>query len=294
MNYSDKLSNDGIIKETYSIIKKFKRPVFLIGLVLTLSIILLAIFAPLLATDPLKMSSEILKPPFVSRSHIFGTDQFGRDIFTRLIYGARITLLVAWTSAIGAAIFGSLSGSLTGYFGGLVDNIAMRILESIMTFPFIVIALLLATVFIPGIETLIIVFTIIGTPSFAKIIRGTVLSLKQEEYILAARALGNSDLRIIFRHILPNCLHQVLILVTLQISRIIFVEAGLSFIGVGIQPPFPSWGNMLADGRGYMMIAWWLVILPGLALLITVLGANLLADGLQDILNPKSSGIKKK
>ena len=284
MNFSGKFSS--------SIAKKYHSPIFLLGLFLTLSIILLAILAPFFLNNPLEMSSDVLKPPF-SRDHIFGTDQFGRDVLTRLLYGARLTLLIAWTSAIGSAIFGSLLGTISGYFGGLFDNIIMRILESIMTFPFIIIALLLATVFIPGIITLIFVFTIIGTPTFAKVIRGVVLSIKEQEYILAAKAIGCSDLQVIFNHILTNCFHQVLILVTLQISRIIFVEAGLSFIGVGIQPPFPSWGNMLADGRGYIMIAWWLAIFPGLALWITVISANLLADGLQYILNPRSTKFKK-
>ena len=266
----------------------FSNPELLVGILLTLFIILSAIFAPIIAkVNPLEMDyNQILKPPLIS-GHLLGTDQFGRDMLSRLLYGARVSLLIAWCSVFGAAILGSIIGPIAGYYGGFLDNVMMRIIESIMTFPFIIIALLLATVFIPGAKTLILVFSIVGLPIFAKITRGVVLSLKEQEFVLAAKALGGSNMRIIFKHILPNIIHQVLVLATLQISRIIFVEAGLSFIGVGVQPPYPSWGNMLADGRNYMILAWWLPVLPGLALLIAVLGANLLCDGLQEILDPK-------
>ncbi len=266
----------------------FSNPELLIGILLTLFIIVSAIFAPIIAkVDPLEMDyNQILKPPLIS-GHLLGTDQFGRDMLSRLLYGARVSLLIAWCSVLGAAILGSIIGPIAGYYGGFLDNVMMRIIESIMTFPFIIIALLLATVFIPGAKTLILVFSIVGLPIFAKITRGVVLSLKEQEFVLAAKALGGSNMRIIFKHILPNIIHQVLVLATLQISRVIFVEAGLSFIGVGVQPPYPSWGNMLADGRNYMIVAWWLPVLPGLALLIAVLGANLLCDGLQEILDPK-------
>lgn len=266
----------------------FSNPELLVGILLTLFITLSAIFAPIIAkVDPLEMDyNQILKPPLIS-GHLLGTDQFGRDLLSRLLYGARVSLLIAWSSVFGAAILGSIMGPIAGYYGGFLDNVMMRIIESIMTFPFIIIALLLATVFIPGAKTLILVFSIVGLPIFAKITRGVVLSLKEQEFVLAAKALGGSNMRIIFKHILPNIIHQVLVLATLQISRIIFVEAGLSFIGVGVQPPYPSWGNMLADGRNYMIVAWWLPVLPGLALLIAVLGANLLCDGLQEILDPK-------
>jgi len=266
----------------------FSKPELLVGILLTLFIILGAIFAPIIAkVDPLKMDyTHILKPPLTS-GYLLGTDQFGRDMISRLLYGARISLLIAWSSVFGAAILGSIIGPIAGYYGGFLDNVMMRIIEAIMTFPLIIIALLLATVFIPGAKTLILVFIIVGSPVFAKITRGVVLSLKEQEFVLAAKALGGTNMSIIFKHIFPNIIHQILVLATLQISRVMFVEAGLSFIGVGVQPPYPSWGNMLADGRSYMMVAWWLPILPGLALLITVLGANLLCDGLQEILDPK-------
>ena len=296
MDYFYKFLNAKSWTDVYGLVKKIKKyksiifssPELLIGLLLIIFTILGAIFAPIVSIDPLKMGTDILKPPLVSLRHLLGTDQFGRDMLVRILHGARITLLIAWSSAFGAAILGSFLGSISGYYGGFLDNVIMRIIEAIMTFPLIIIALLLATVFIPGTRTLILIFTIIGMPIFAKVIRGVVLTLKEEEYVLAAKALGNSDMRIIFKHILPNFVYQIFILITLQISRIIFTEAGLSFIGVGVQPPTPSWGNMLADGRGYMMIAWWLVVVPGVALLITVLGANLLSDGLQEILDPKS------
>ena len=280
----------------YGFLKKIKQnililfsyPELLVGILLTLLVILSAILAPVIVNvDPLTTdSTQILKPPLTS-GHLFGTDQLGRDILSRLLYGARVSILIAYISSFFSAFLGTVVGLITGYFGGFFDNVIMRIIESIMIFPFIIIALLLATVIIPGIETLILMFGIIGSPIFAKVTRGLVLSLKEREFVLAAKALGGSNMRIIFKDIFPNIVHQILILATLQVSRVIFAEASLSFIGVGIQLPYASWGNMLADGRNYMALAWWLPVLPGLALLITVLGLNLLNDGIQEILDPK-------
>lgn len=280
----------------YGFLKKIKQnmlilfsyPELLVGILLTLLVILSAILAPVIVNvDPLTTdSAHILNPPLTS-GHLFGTDQLGRDILSRLLYGARVSILIAYISSFFSAFLGTVVGLITGYFGGFFDNVIMRIIESIMIFPFIIIALLLATVIIPGIETLILMFGIIGSPIFAKVTRGLVLSLKEREFVLAAKALGGSNMRIIFKDIFPNIVHQILILATLQVSRVIFAEASLSFIGVGIQLPYASWGNMLADGRNYMALAWWLPVLPGLALLITVLGLNLLSDGIQEILDPK-------
>ncbi len=280
----------------YGFLKKLKQntfilfsyPILLVGILLTILVVLSAILAPIIVNvDPLTTNStQILKPPLTS-GHLFGTDQLGRDILSRLLYGARVSLLIAFISSFFSAILGTAVGSITGYFGGFLDNVIMRIIESIMVFPFIIIALLLATVIIPGPETLILMFGIIGSPIFAKVARGLVLSFKEQDFVLAAIALGASNMRIIFKYIFPNIVHQILILATLQVSRVVFAEASLSFIGVGIQLPYASWGNMLADGRNYMALAWWLPVLPGLALLITVLGLNLLNDGIQEILDPK-------
>ncbi len=260
-----------------------------IGIILSLIVIIITIFGPIIYNvDPINLDSKnILLPPFTSISHILGTDHLGRDIFSRLIHGGKITLFIAWSSALGGAIVGTVFGIMSGYYGKFVDNVIMRLIESIMTFPFIIIALLLASLFVPGVTTLIIVFIIVGAPVFAKVIRGVAISIKNEEYILAARSLGSNDFRIMFFHFLPNIFPQILIITTLQISRIIFAEAGLSFIGVGVQPPYPSWGSMLADGRTYMAVSWWLPFLPGLALVVTILGANFLGDGLQELLDPK-------
>lgn len=261
----------------------------LIGVVLSLLVIIVIVFGPFIyEVDPTKLDSKnILVPPFSSLNQIFGTDHLGRDIFSRLIYGGKITLFIAWTSSLGGALVGTILGIISGFYGKLLDNIIMRIIESIMTFPFIIIALLLASLFVPGVTTLIIVFIIVGSPIFAKVIRGVAIAIKNEEYVLAAKSLGANDFRIMFFHLFPNIVPQILIITTLQISRIIFAEAGLSFIGVGVQPPYPSWGSMLADGRSYMAISWWLPFLPGLALVITILGANFLGDGLQELLDPK-------
>ena len=260
-----------------------------IGIILSLIVIIIIIFGPIIYNvDPINLDSKnILIPPFTSIDHIFGTDHLGRDIFARLIHGGKVTLFIAWSSALGGALVGPIFGIVSGFYGKFVDNIIMRLIESIMTFPFIIIALLLASLFVPGVTTLIIVFIIVGSPVFAKVIRGVAIAIKNEEYILAARSLGSNDFRIMFFHLLPNIFPQILIITTLQISRIIFAEAGLSFIGVGVQPPYPSWGSMLADGRTYMAISWWLPFLPGLALVLTILGANFLGDGLQELLDPK-------
>jgi len=177
---------------------------------------------------------------------------------------------------------------MAGYFGGAMDDVIMRIAEIQMAFPLLVLALILMAVFGPGIMSMFVAFTISGWPIFAKITRGIVLSIREQEFIEAARAIGCSNIRIIIRHILPNVLPYIIVLATLQLSGMILTEAGLSFVGIGIQPPTPSWGNMLGEGRAYLSNAWWLATFPGIALMITVLGANLLSDGLQLVVDPRA------
>lgn len=259
------------------------------GAFLTVGWVTLALILPLtLPLDPIGQDGEaILAAPGQSPGHLLGTDHLGRDMLARLLFGARISLLIGWTSVITAGTVGLVLGVLAAYYSGRPDAVVMRIAEAKMAFPFILLVLLLLSVVIPGPGTIIGVFVFVGWPIYAKVVRGTTLSLLQEEYVAAARAVGGSDLWIMRYHLLPNVLPILFVLIPLQLSTVIFAEAGLSFIGVGVQPPHPSWGSMLSDSRDYMTVAWWLPVLPGVALLLTVLGANLLGDGLQEVLDPK-------
>lgn len=274
---------------------RFNLPL-IVGLVGVFGLTLVVFLAPVIfAMDPLKINSGsfLLKPvPFDGSSWRFplGTDQLGRDTLARLMHGGRATLIIAWSSVLLAGSIGAIIGLLSGYFEGRLDAFVMRIAEAIMAFPMVILALLLVSATEPGPASLIGVFTFVGWPHFAKIVRGGTIALKHEEYVIAPRALGARDLRIIFRHLLPNVFPLFAVMVPLQISTIVYAEAGLSFIGVGIQPPDPSWGAMLSDGRNYIMVTPWLITWPGVALLITVLGANLLGDSLQDRFNPRRQG----
>ncbi len=269
----------------------------ILGLVGVFGLTLMVFLLPIVfSMDPFKIhsGSYLLKPvPFEGSSwrHLLGTDQLGRDTLARLMIGGRATLIIAWSSVLLAGAIGVVAGLLAGYFEGRIDVVVMRIAEAIMAFPMVILALLLVATTEPGPASLIGVFTFVGWPHFAKIVRGGTIALKNEEYVVAPRALGAHSLRVIFRHLLPNVFPLFAVMVPLQISTIVYAEAGLSFIGVGIQPPDPSWGAMLSDGRAYMLVTPWLVTWPGVALLITVLSANLLGDSLQDWLNPRRRGI---
>lgn len=259
------------------------------GAFLVVGWVTLALLLPLtLPLDPIRQDGRaILVAPGQSPGYPLGTDHLGRDVLARLLFGARISLLIGWTSVIIAGAVGLILGILAAYYGGRLDAVVMRIAEAKAAFPYILLVLLLLSVVIPGPGTIIGVFVFVGWPIYAKVVRGTTLSLLQEEYVAAARAVGGSDLWIMRYHLLPNVLPILFVLIPLQLSTVIFAESGLSFIGVGVQPPHPSWGSMLSDSRNYMMVAWWLPVLPGVALLLTVLGANLLGDGLQEVLDPK-------
>lgn len=267
-----------------------KRHIMLVaGVVLTVGWIAAAVFLPIaMRMDPIAQDTQsVLSPPSLRSQHLLGTDQLGRDVMARLVHGARVSLLIGWLSVTIGATAGLTLGLLAAYYGGWLDSILMRVAEAQMSFPLVLLALLIMSVVIPGPGTIIGMFAFVGWPLYAKVVRGAVLSLNREEYVLAARALGARDWRIIRHHLLPNVLPLLFVLVPLQLSQIVFTEAGLSFIGVGVQPPHPSWGFMLSDSRVYMTVAWWLPVLPGVALLLTILGANLLGDGLQEVLDPK-------
>jgi len=229
--------------------------------------------------------SQKLKPP--SKMHLFGTDQLGRDVSTRMLHGARISLLVGFV-AVGVSItIGILVGSAAGYFGGAVDSILMRFVDMMMCFPTFFLILTVVALLKPNFWNVMIVIGLTSWMGTARFVRAEFLSLKQRDFVVAARALGASGPRIIFLHMLPNALAPVLVSATLGIAGAILTESGLSFLGFGVQPPNPSWGNILSDGRLYIFDAWWMTLFPGLAILVTVLAFNLFGEGLRDALDPR-------
>ncbi len=219
--------------------------------------------------------------------HILGTDQLGRDILSRLIYGSRITLLVSFCGTIMSVIIGVVLGALSGYYGKWIDAIIMRLVDIQLSFPFTLMALFIAAVLGPGLQNIILIAGISGWVRYARLIRGEILSIREMEYVEAIRSLGGTDIRIIFRHIVPNVISPVIVLATLEVAKIVLMEASLSFLGMGVPIEIPTWGRMLADGRNYLVSAPWMAILPGLIITITVLGVNLLGDWLRDYLDPK-------
>jgi peptide/nickel transport system permease protein len=228
------------------------------------------------------------KKPITASRFLLGTDWHGRDILSRIIYGSQISLLVGVVATLIALLIGLIIGSLAGYFGGWIDNALMRLTDTFFAFPSILLAIvILATFRQPGLWALFIALGFTGWTGIARVIRGQILSLKELEFIMSARSIGCSHLRIIIRHLLPNCLAPIIVLGTLAVAENILSEAGLSFLGIGIQPPTPSWGNMLAEARGNLVDMPWWGVFPGMALAFTVLGFNLFGDGLRDILDPR-------
>ncbi|BDG42108.1 nickel transporter permease [Saccharococcus caldoxylosilyticus] len=264
-----------------------KNKIALVGLGIVVFFILLAIFAPLLAPYDFKDQNlaERLQPP--SSKHLFGTDDFGRDIFSRVIYGARISLWVGFFSVLGSAIAGSLLGIIAGYYGRWIDGIISRLFDIMLAFPSILLAIGIVAVLGPSLQNALIAIAVINIPNFGRLIRSRVLSIKQEEYIMAAKAIGMSDTRILFHHILPNSMAPIIVQGTLAIATAIIEAAALGFLGLGAQPPNPEWGKMLADSKDFLTQAPWTMIFPGLAIMLTVLGFNLMGDGLRDALDPR-------
>lgn len=259
----------------------------LIGLALLLVLVALALLAPMIAPyNPIKQSAaEVLEPP--SRAHWLGTDQYGRDILSRVLIGARLSLRVGLVSVAIAAVCGSVLGLLAGYYGGLADTVIMRIIDVKLAFPGILLAMAIVAVLGPSLVNLMIAVGIGGIPTYTRVVRASVLSAKELLYVLAARATGCPDRRIMFLHILPNVLAPVIVLSTLSIAGAILAASGLSFIGLGAQPPTPEWGAMLSTGRQFLRDAWWMTTFPGLAIMLTVMSINLVGDGLRDALDPR-------
>ncbi len=258
-----------------------------VGGLIVLILIIIAIIAPILTPySPTEMNViDRNSPP--SRDYIFGTDRFGRDQFTRIVYGARVSLQVGMISVGIGVLSGLLLGLLAGYYRGILDSIIMRFMDLLLSFPAILLALVVITVLGPDLTNTMIAIGITYIPVFTRIARGSVLSVREDEFILAGRAIGLNDWRLITRHIMPNILAPIIVQASLALAGAILTEAALSFLGLGIQPPAPSWGAMLNESRRYMEIAPWTVIFPSLAIMLTVISFNLFGDGLRDVLDPK-------
>ncbi|MFC3885347.1 nickel transporter permease [Bacillus songklensis] len=264
-----------------------KNKLALVGAFIALFFILLAVFAPVIAPQGINEQdlSRRLQPP--SSEHWFGTDDFGRDILSRVIYGARISLWVGFFSVLGSVVVGTFLGIVAGYYGKWVDAIISRIFDIMLAFPSILLAIGVVAVLGPSLQNALIAIAIINIPNFGRLIRSKVLSVKQEEYIMAAKAIGMSDARILFSHILPNSMTPIIVQGTLAIAAAIIEAAALGFLGLGAQPPNPEWGKMLADSKQFLVQAPWTMIFPGLAIMLVVLGFNLMGDGLRDALDPR-------
>jgi peptide/nickel transport system permease protein len=257
-------------------------------------VVLTALAAPLISPfDPIAqdLGDQRLKPPgwrdAGGRLHPLGTDHLGRDLTARVIFGARPALLVGFAAVAISGLLGLIAGLVSGYFGGRIDDVLMRLADIQLAFPFILLAIAVIGVLGPSLTTIIVVIGVSSWVVYARIVRGAVLSLREREFVQAARALGAHDARIIARHVLPNVLAPVMVIWTLEVARIILMESALSFLGLGVPPPTPTWGRMLAEGRDYLTVAGWIAIFPGLAILLTVLGINFLGDGLRDLLDPR-------
>jgi len=257
------------------------------GGIIVLVLILISLAAPLIAPkDPIEMElSDKLLPP--SREHWFGTDEFGRDVLSRVIWGGRVSLRVGVLAVSIGMIAGSIIGLFAGYFGRWFDMISQRVIDVMLAFPDLILALAIVAVLGPSLSNVMIAIGIGSIPVYARVMRGQVLGLREKEYVEAARAAGAGHLRLIFRHILPNALSAIVVIATLGIASAILAGAGLSFIGMGAQPPTPEWGAMLANGRSFLRHEWWIATFPGIFIATIVLGFNLFGDGLRDALDPR-------
>ncbi len=271
-----------------------QRPSRAIGLIILLGIILMAIFAPFITSQAPEATSFALrfKPPFwVEGSvspHFLGTDQLGRDMWTRIVYGARISLIIGMMAMLVAGPIGVVLGLISGYAGKSVDVVIMRIADAQLSIPAILLAVTIIAVLGRSLIILILVLGITKWVEYARIARAEVLSLKETDFVLAARTVGAKPTRLIFRHMLPNVMTPILVLASFSVAEMILAEASLSFLGLGVQPPDPSWGSMIADGRNYLSNAWWVTTWPGIAILVTVLAINFVGDWLTEVLQPRS------
>jgi len=259
------------------------------GLIVIFALYMIALLTPLVAPYDPALQGDLITERLTGMSavHPLGTDQFARDVLSRLLYGARISLLIGFVAVGISVTIGTLLGAVAGFIGGLVDGVIMRFVDIVISFPRLVLLITIIALFEPSIFLITAVLGLTLWPGTARIVRGEVLSLREREFVQAATALGFSKSRIILRHLIPNALGPVIVAATLGIGNTIVLEAGLSFLGLGVQPPTPSWGTMVADGRNVLLNAWWLSTFPGLAIVFTVLSFNLVGDGLRDALDPR-------
>ncbi len=268
-----------------------RNPLAVLGLLIVLALVVVSALAPLLAThDPFAqdLPSRLLPPG--SPGHLFGTDELGRDIYSRLVHGASITLYIVALVAVTAPVAGLIVGTIAGYFGKWVDVVLMRLTDVFLAFPRLVLALAFVAALGPGIENAVLAIAITSWPPYARIARAETLTIRNSDYIAAIRLQGASGPRIIAGHIVPLCLSSVIVRITLDMAGIILTAAGLGFLGLGAQPPTPEWGAMIANGRQFILDQWWVPTMPGIAIFVVSLGFNLLGDGLRDVLDPKSGG----
>ncbi|MFC2015550.1 ABC transporter permease [Chloroflexota bacterium] len=280
-------------REWYRFIMRLLRePGAFTGIIMLALLVTGAVLAPYLTPYEYdqQITGAVLQPPFWSpggsTEHLLGTDSLGRDLLTRVLYGARVSLIVGVMAVVIQGVVGSVLGLVAGYFGGPIDSLIMRLLDIQFSIPFLVLAMGILMVLGSGFTKVIIVLGLTGWIMYARIVRGQVLSLRETEFILAARCLGTRHSRIIGRHILPNVLGSIVVVATLQVPRMILAEASLSFLGLGVQPPTPAWGSMVAAGRDYLFGYWWVATIPGIAISLTVLAINQVGDTLRDLLDP--------
>ncbi|GGA36327.1 ABC transporter permease [Paenibacillus physcomitrellae] len=276
---------EGPVKEIWQSFRRNK--LAMLGLSIIVLFILIAICAPLIAPYDFKEQQlmDRLKAP--SSRHWFGTDDLGRDLFSRVIYGARISLWVGFSSVIGSIILGTLLGTLAGFYGKWMDMLISRLFDILLAFPSMLLAIAIVAVLGPSLQNALVAIAIVNIPVYGRLVRAKVLSLKNEEYITAARSIGMKNGGILWHHILPNSLTPIIVQGTLGIATAIIEAAALGFLGLGAQPPAPEWGKMLSDSRQFIQIAPWTVIFPGVSIMLTVLGFNLMGDGLRDAMDPK-------
>lgn len=271
----------------------FKRKTALIGSIIVLIVVISALLAPFISPyDPNEsdLSKRLLPPSWEeegSQENFLGTDHLGRDILSRIIYGTRISLIVGIVTVLISGIFGTILGLIGGYYRGFIDSFLMRLTEIQLAFPFILLALAIMAVLGPGLKNVILVLSITGWVMYTRLVRGEVLLIRELEYVQATKALGQKSRKIIFKHILPNVFPTIIVVGTLRIANMIIAEASLTFLGLGVESSIPTWGSMLADGRNYITSAWWVAAFPGIAIMLTVLGINLLGDWLRDVLDPR-------
>lgn len=278
----------GVGRTYLGVVEFLKNRLAVLGLLIILGLIFLAVFAPQIAPyDPVETNlANRLQP--LSTAHYFGTDEVGRDIFSRIVWGSRLTLYVIALVAVIAAPVGILVGTVAGYFGGFIDAVLMRITDIFLAFPKLILALAFVAALGPGIENAIIAISITSWPPYARIARGETITIRNSDFIRAVKLQGAGPLRIITGHIMPLCISSLIVRVTLDMAGIILTAAGLGFLGLGAQPPMPEWGAMTSAGRAYILDYWWLITMPGTAIFVVSLAFNLLGDGLREVLDPKS------